>query len=122
MTLLAALVVAVVFASSVRLLLGRDLVRMAIGISLLSNAVNLFVIFCGLSRGVAPIHPIGPARASDPVVQALTLTAIVISGGVTLLVLGLLYRVAIAEQTLDARTLEQSEVRDQSRFEREARW
>jgi multicomponent Na+:H+ antiporter subunit C len=76
-------------------------------------------MFSGLSRGAPPIDP-ASAPVSDPVVQALTLTSVVIGGSVTLLVLGLLYRVAVAERTLDASALEQAEARDESALEEEA--
>ncbi|MGE3510402.1 MAG: sodium:proton antiporter [Vicinamibacterales bacterium] len=122
MTIFAAVMVSIVFGCSIHLLLGRDLVRMTLGVSMLSSAINLFVMFCGLMRGSPPIHPLESGQVSDPVVQALTLTSVVISGGVSLLILGLLYRVAMAERTLDARCLERAEIKDESALEREARW
>ena len=46
---------------------------------------------------------------ADPLVQALTLTAIVITFGVTSLLLSLIYRVYLAHATLDTDTLAEAE-------------
>ena len=106
MTLVMAAAVAIVFGSSVKLVMSRDLTRVVMGLLLVSNATNLFLMAMGLSRGTAPIRPIPrDALASDPLVQALTLTAIVIGLGTSALLLALLYRVARAEHTLDTNQL-----------------
>jgi len=88
-----ALVISVLFGCGAFLLLKRDLIRMAGGIILISNAANLFIVSAGLSRGREPIYPL-PAgeRISDPVVQALVLTAIVIGFGTVAVLLGMIYR------------------------------
>ncbi len=55
-----------------------------IGTSLLTYAVNLFLFASGrLSIGAPPILVDGVTRYTDPVPQALVLTAIVISFGMT---------------------------------------
>jgi multicomponent Na+:H+ antiporter subunit C len=65
------------------------------GIILISNAVTFFIIAAGLTRGAAPIYPLPEGRpVSDPLVQAMALTAIVITFGVTALLLSLVYRVS----------------------------
>ena len=46
---------------------------------------------------------------ADPLVQALTLTAIVITFGITALLLSLIYRVYLAHATLDTETLAEAE-------------
>lgn len=64
------------------LLLNRSLTRIVLGLGLLANAVNLTALAAGGTPGQAPI--IGePGKLSDPVPQALVLTAIVIGFGVT---------------------------------------
>ncbi|MGH9163680.1 MAG: sodium:proton antiporter [Vicinamibacteraceae bacterium] len=104
--------IAIVFGSGIQLLLSRDLVRVAMGILLVSNAANLLLMSVSLTRGVAPIHPIpGGVSVADPLVQALTLTSIVISFGTTTLLLGLLYRVHVVEHTLDTEALVAAERR-----------
>ena len=75
MSLLLSLGVATLFGCGAYLMLKHDLLRMAIGVILISNAANLFLISMALTRGAAPIYPLPPGVAiSDPVVQALTLT------------------------------------------------
>ena len=116
MTLLAALTIAVLFGSGSYLLLKRDLVRVVAGAVLISNAVNLFIILAGLSRGAAPIYPlptVGPV--SDPLVQALTLTAIVITFGISALLLSLVYRAYSTNLSLDLEVLSAAEMRQAQR-------
>ncbi|HEV2528968.1 MAG TPA: NADH-quinone oxidoreductase subunit K [Thermomicrobiales bacterium] len=106
MTLAYSLVVAVLFGTGAYLLLKHDLIRVAAGVVLVSNAANLFIIAAGLSRGVVPVLPIpGGESVADPVVQALVLTAIVISFGVSALLLSLVYRVYTSHLSLDLEDL-----------------
>ena len=104
MTLLISITVAVMFAASAYLMLKRDLIRVIAGMILLGNAANLFIMAAGLRRGEAPLVP-STKDLADPLVQALTLTAIVISFGVAMLVLALVYRVYDAHQSVDLRRL-----------------
>ncbi len=97
MGLLLGLATGVVFAAGTYLLLRRNLVKMVIGLGLLSNGANL-VIFtgAGLGSGLPPLIPQGqtslPAGAADPVPQAMVLTAIVITFAVQAFALALIYR------------------------------
>jgi len=101
MNLLLALAVAVLFGAGTFLMLKHDLIRMAAGVLMISNAVSLFIMSVGLARGQAPIYPLREDRpVSDPVVQSLTLTAIVISFGLTALLLTIIYRVYTLYGTL----------------------
>lgn len=111
MTLLLALGVAVLFAAGTYMILQRDLVRDAAGLVLVSHAVILFVMASGLSRGAVPIHPLPSAPVSDPLVQAMALTAIVINFGVTALVLALIYGVYAVHGTIDQQDLREAEER-----------
>ena len=114
MTLIISIAVAVLIGTGAYLLLKHDLVRVVIGMLLISHGANLFIMNAGLSRGGAPIYPL-PADGSvaDPLVQAMTLTAIVITFGVAALLLSLIYRVYIAHATLDTDSLAEAEEADE---------
>ena len=104
------LAVAVLVGTGSYLLLKHDLVRLVIGMLLLSNGANLFIMASGLSRGAAPIYPLPESGAvADPLVQAMTLTAIVITFGVAALLLSLIYRVYLAHASIDTDTLAEAE-------------
>ena len=92
MTLLLAGTAAVLFGIGTYLVLQRKLSRIIIGIALLGHGANVLMVSAG-RRGRAPIIGNGPtADLADPLPQALALTAIVISFGVTALLLALAYR------------------------------
>ena len=102
MTLLLSLAVAVLFGCGAYLLLKPDLVRVVVGVVLISNAANLFIMAAGLTKGRAPILPLPEGESiSDPLVQAMTLTAIVITFGVSALLLSIVYRVYTSHLSLD---------------------
>lgn len=87
-----ALGIGVLTASGVWLILRPRTFQVIIGLSLLSYAVNLFIIAMGrLSAGAPPVladRGTGdPAQFVDPLPQALVLTAIVISFATTALFL-----------------------------------
>lgn len=108
MILVLSLGVAVLFGAGAYLMLKHDLIRLIIGMVLISNAANLFIMSAGLTNGDAPIYPLGDETA-DPLVQAMTLTAIVISFAVTALVLSLAYRVYVSHLSVDIRELSHAE-------------
>ncbi|MGI5153319.1 Na(+)/H(+) antiporter subunit C [Plantactinospora sp. CA-294935] len=90
--LVLALVVGVLFGSGVVLLLERSLSRVLIGVILLTNGTNLLLLLGGRSGG-APILGVTPdAEMSDPLAQAMVLTAIVITLGLTAFLLAMAYR------------------------------
>lgn len=118
MTLLISSLIAVVFASGAFLMLKSDLFRVVIGMVLISNAASLTLMAAGLSRGGAPIYPLeGPV--SDPLVQAMTLTALVIGFAVTALLLSLAYRIYRELETVDLDELSRAEVRREDELERD---
>src|SRR5690625_5639807 len=87
METLMAYVIGIMFGSAVYMLLRRSIVKLVIGLMILSNAANLLIFtVAGLVRGAPPLITEGllePATAiTDPLPQALVLTAIVISFGV----------------------------------------
>lgn len=92
MTILLAATAAALFGIGTYLVLQRKLSRIIIGIGLLSHGANILMITAG-RRGRAPlIGSTDPDNFADPLPQALALTAIVISFGVTALLLALAYR------------------------------
>jgi multicomponent Na+:H+ antiporter subunit C len=117
---LLAAVIAVIFGAGAFLMLKPDLFRVVIGMVLISNAANLSLVAAGLSRGRAPIHPLPRGETvSDPLVQAMTLTAIVIGFGVTALLLALAYRVYTSHATVDLDDLSLREARRERELERD---
>jgi multicomponent K+:H+ antiporter subunit C len=89
------LAIGVLTASGVWLLLRPRTFQVAMGLSLLAYAVNLFIFAMGRLRvGAAPFVPesaaADPSAYADPLPQALVLTAIVINFATTALLLVLL--------------------------------
>jgi multicomponent Na+:H+ antiporter subunit C len=120
-TIVISLAVGVLIGTGSYLLLKHDLVRVVIGVLLISNGANLFIMSSGLSRGAAPIYPLPEdGEIADPLVQAMTLTAIVITFGVAALLLSLIYRVYVAHATLDTDTLAEAEEAEEIMAEIEA--
>jgi multicomponent Na+:H+ antiporter subunit C len=121
MLLILAGAVAVLFGAGVQLLLSRDLIRVVGGTVLISNAANLLLLAAGLGRGQAPIHPLAAGQpVSDPVVQALTLTSIVISFAISAFLLSLVYDVYATHRTLDFDDVQADEQADEAQQERRA--
>jgi multicomponent Na+:H+ antiporter subunit C len=94
------LAAAILFGTGAYLLLKRDLVRVVVGVALVSQSAILTLLASGLTRGHAPIHPLPDAAISDPVVQSLALTALVIGLAVTALLLVVVTRVSHDYHTL----------------------
>ncbi|SEE66988.1 Na(+)/H(+) antiporter subunit C [Ruania alba] len=86
-------VVGVLVGTGVYLLLERSLSRVVIGVTLISNGVNvLFLIAGGAAGGPPLVGTTEPEQMSDPLPQAMVLTAIVINLGLTAFVLAMAYR------------------------------
>jgi multisubunit Na+/H+ antiporter MnhC subunit len=87
-------VMAVMFACGVYLLLERSMTRVLLGFLLVGNATNLLILIMGGKSGIAPILGDGATveEMSDPLPQALILTAIVITFGVSAFLMALIYR------------------------------
>jgi multicomponent Na+:H+ antiporter subunit C len=118
-TVLLAAAIGVLFGSGAFLLLKGDLMRVVVGVVLISNAANLTLMAAGLGRGNAPIDEPEPQGVSDPLVQAMTLTAIVIGVAVTALLLALAYRVYTTHASVDLDELSRIEARTEAELERE---
>ena len=93
MEFIIAILAGVLFATGVYNLLQKQLLRIAIGTGLISHAAHLFILTMGkLKRGQPPIIVDNITNYTDPLPHALILTSIVISFGVTRVVLVLAYR------------------------------
>lgn len=93
MTVLIAFTAAVLFGCGTWLLMQRRLSRIIIGVGLLGHGANLLLIVAGGPGGRAPlIGTEGSGSFADPLPQALALTAIVITFGVTAFLLALGFR------------------------------
>lgn len=90
LSLLAA--IAVLVACGVTLVLERSLTRILVGFVLLGNGVNLLFVVASGEPGRPPIVNLGDGPMSDPLPQAMALTAIVITLGTTAFGLALAYR------------------------------
>lgn len=81
------------YAVGVYLLLDRSLTRVLLGFLLLGNATNLLLLSTGGPGGAAPITGVtDPEDMSDPLPQALILTAIVITFAASAFLLAMIYR------------------------------
>jgi multicomponent Na+:H+ antiporter subunit C len=81
------------YAAGVYLLLDRSLTRVLLGFLLMGNATNLLVLSTGGPAGSAPILGYAePEAFNDPLPQALILTAIVITFGVSAFLLAIIHR------------------------------
>jgi len=93
MEIIMAIVIGVLFTAATYLILSKSLLRIIIGTGLLSHGAHLLLLTMGgLKRGAAPLLGENAASYTDPLPQALILTAIVISFGVTSFFLVLAYR------------------------------
>ncbi len=106
MIVMLAFVIGGLYAAGLYMMLRRSITKLIIGLSLLSHASNLLIFTTGgLVPARPPIIPDGATEIikpfADPVPQALVLTAIVISFGVTAFALVLLHRTYLTIGTDD---------------------
>ena len=84
MELLVAIAIGLMTAAGVYLILRRHTFPVILGLALLSYAVNLFIFASGrIVTGLPPIIDKSAVGYTDPLTQALVLTAIVISFGMS---------------------------------------
>ena len=104
MSVLYAFVAAGLFGCGLYMVLSRHLVRMLLGLSLLTTAVNLVLFQTGRFRSVQPpLIPEGADRlhgSADPLPQALVLTAIVIGFALSVVLASLALRAWRGHATL----------------------
>jgi multicomponent Na+:H+ antiporter subunit C len=98
MELLIAILIGFLFGMGVYGLLRRSMVRVIVGVLLISQAVNLLVFFSGGMMRGTPVITDGSSTIPmpDPLPQALVLTAIVIGFGLIAFVITLFQRVYIS--------------------------
>lgn len=96
MEIILAIIIGVLYTTGVYLMLRRSILKFIIGLIFMSNATNLLVF---LSAGLVPGNPAflnsgatGNEIMSDPLPQALVLTAIVIGLGIVVFTLALKYK------------------------------
>ena len=92
-----AFVIGGLYAAGLYMMMRRSIVKLILGLALLSHAANLLIFTAGeLTRGRPPLIAAGEtslaAPHADPIPQALVLTAIVISFGVLAFALVLAHR------------------------------
>jgi multicomponent Na+:H+ antiporter subunit C len=133
MTLTLAVVVAVLFAVGTYLMLQRTLTRIIFGLGVMGHGANLLLQLAGGRAGRPPVlgeqpatrivGPEGGAGFVDPLPQALALTAIVISFGVTAYLLAMAYRSWVLHETdeveddVEDRRIARAQQRDRTREE-----
>ncbi|MCJ1702937.1 MULTISPECIES: Na(+)/H(+) antiporter subunit C [unclassified Rathayibacter] len=113
-TLVLVVVMAVLYAAGVYQMLERSLTRILIGFLLVGNATNILILLMAGRSGVAPFvtddgrsYEQIAEEMADPLPQALILTAIVITFGVSAFLLAMIYRrwrLANADQVEDDET------------------
>lgn len=115
MDLLLAIITGLLYAAGIYMMLRRSLVKLIIGIILLGNGVNLLIFLMGrITKGKPPIIPetsqVFLVGYTDPVPQALILTAIVISFGLQAFAIILIKR---AYKTVKTDDLDQMNTTDE---------
>lgn len=100
MEFIMAIIVGVLFTAAVYLILSKSLLKIVFGTTLLSHGAHLLLLTMGGLGGMAPpVLGEGVTDFADPLPQALILTAIVISFGVTSFMLVLAYKTYAKHQT-----------------------
>lgn len=106
MEVLLAIMIGVLYAAGIYLMLKRSLVKLIIGVILLGNGANLLIFLLGrIAKGSPPVIPesskVFLEAYTDPLPQALILTAIVISFGLQAFAIVLVKRVFQVVKTDD---------------------
>lgn len=102
MEILMIIAIGVLFTVGTYLLLSKSLLRVILSLVILSHGAHLLLLTMGgLQRGSSPLLNIDSEAYTDPLPQALILTAIVISFGVTSFLLVLGYRTYKVHKTDD---------------------
>jgi multicomponent Na+:H+ antiporter subunit C len=102
MELFTSLSIGLLFAIGIFQILRRNVVRAAIGVVILMNAVNLFLLSSGAARGLTAAYTTLAEPRSDALPQALVLTAIVIGMGGFAFILSTLYVISARYHTSDS--------------------
>jgi len=114
METLLAILIGGLFSAAVYMMLRRSIIKLIIGLAMLSHACNLLIFAIGgVVRGKAPLIEEGQKYISgtvaDPLPQALILTAIVIGFGVTAFTIVLIEQVYQTVGVGDADEIKESD-------------
>jgi len=102
MEILQALAIGIMFGIGIFQILRRNVIRAAMGMMILTNAVNLFLLSTGAYNGMVAAYTNLAGLKADALPQAVVLTAIVISLAGFSFVLALLYVLSVRLGTADA--------------------
>lgn len=105
MDLIFAAALGILFGVGVFQLLRRDLIKSAMGLGILFTAINLFFIAAGAFEPEVPAYAdqyADGSTPSDPLVQAMILTAVVVSFGSYALLLSIISVVSTRFNTLNS--------------------
>ena len=93
-SLILIVVMAALYACGIYLMLERSMTRVLLGFLLVGNATNLLILIMAGKAGLAPIvgDGVDASEMTDPLPEALILTAIVITFGVSAFLMALIYR------------------------------
>ncbi|PJF40311.1 MAG: cation:proton antiporter [Phototrophicales bacterium] len=101
-----ALALGILFGTGVFQLLRRDLIKAAMGTAILFTSINLFFLASGAFAPDVPAYvdqyADGKATPSDPLVQAMILTAVVVSFGSYALLLSIITAISTRYDTLNS--------------------
>lgn len=117
MELLLILLIGLLYASGIYMLLRRSMVKLLIGIMLISNGANILIFLLGrITKGKPPVieeaSKVFTDIYADPIPQALILTAIVIGFGLQSFAIVLLKRVYVMINSDDLDDLNTPEEED----------
>jgi multicomponent Na+:H+ antiporter subunit C len=107
MEILTSLAIGTLFGIGIYQLLQRNVIRSALGMVIVSNAVNLFLLSIGAYNGVVASYAKATGQRSDALPQALILTAIVISMGTFSVALALLRVLTARYSTNDSERIDE---------------
>ncbi len=120
MNVAVALTLGLLFGAGVMLTLRRDLVRMAAGSMMLTNVAILFTLSTGFGHRGEPLLSEADAQPmTDPLAQALGLTAIVIGFATSALLLALVYRMHEQHGSIDLQDLVRAELDEERAMSQE---
>ena len=100
--------IGVLFTVGTYLVLQRSLTRIVLGVGVLANGVNVIILATSARQGTAPFVGSGDGPFTDPVPQALVLTAIVIGFALTAFLVALAWR----SWTIEGNDLVEDDVED----------
>lgn len=117
MEIIIVILIGLLYAAGIYMVLRRSMVKLLFGILLLGNATNLLIFLLGnLAKGKPPVIPpdlkLFKDFYADPIPQALILTAIVISFGLSAFAIVLLKRVYVLVDSDDLDDLNTPEEED----------